>query len=352
MSFFRNFPITRYYFGDETRGALFNDLTVYVDLVDQISQNTHFYEYYNIIDGTRPDVLSYQLYGDERYYWTFYLLNEKIRVQGWPLSIQDIYKYRKQYYPNLVLNISDPMYDEFFVGDICAAADLTAFNDFQVTFVNPPFKAKILEKNYDLGQMTVSPLREIRNITINEAGSGYTSPPTVSFSGGGGVGAAAQAFIDENGTVSEILITDPGDNYTSAPTITISAPNLNRGVQATATATLSSYSIGPSTDLYSVAGEPDPTNWDGTSARALSVQTVAQQWDSVHHYEDANGNWIDLEVNQDGGVNNFGVHLIGKTPVTVTDRLIQQNEELSKIKVFKPEVVGQIDAEYQKLLRQ
>lgn len=351
MSFFRNFPLTRYYFGDETRGAIFQDLTVYIDLIDQLSDNTHFYEYYNIIDGTRPDVLSHMLYGDDRYYWTFYLLNEKLRVQGWPLSIQDIYKYRKQYYPNLVLNISDPMYDEFFVGDVCAAADETAFNDYQVTFVNPPFKAKILEKNYDLGQMTVSPMREIRNITVNTAGSGYTSAPTVTFSGGGGAGAAAQAFIDDAGTVTDILITDPGDNYTSAPTITISAPNIPRGVQATATATLSSYSIGPSTDLYSVADEPDPTKWDGTSSRSLSVQTVAQQWDSVHHYEDINGNWIDLEINQDGGVNNFGVYLVGKTPITVTDRLIQQNEELSRIKVFKPEVVGQLDAEFQKLLR-
>tara|TARA_B000000609_G_scaffold155202_1_gene145881 strand:+ start:6572 stop:8404 length:1833 start_codon:yes stop_codon:yes gene_type:complete len=74
--------------------------------------------------------------------------------------------------------------------------------------------------------------------TITQGGSGYTSAPTVSFSGPqatDGTSAAATATITA-GAVTAITLTNAGSGYTSAPTLTITPPT--SGTQATATCSL------------------------------------------------------------------------------------------------------------------
>ena len=74
----------------------------------------------------------------------------------------------------------------------------------------------------------------VKTITVTNQGSGYTSAPSVNFSGGGGTGAVAVAnFAD--GKVTSITITNGGYNYTASPTITITGGN---GSNATATTTV------------------------------------------------------------------------------------------------------------------
>lgn len=60
----------------------------------------------------------------------------------------------------------------------------------------------------------------VRDITMVGGGSGYTSAPTVNFSGGGGTQAAGIAVINQYGAVIRVNITDPGVDFTSAPTVT------------------------------------------------------------------------------------------------------------------------------------
>jgi hypothetical protein len=60
----------------------------------------------------------------------------------------------------------------------------------------------------------------MKNIQVLSGGSGYTSPPTVNFSGGNGTGAAAVALL-QNGSVTRVIITDPGYDYTDMPDITL-----------------------------------------------------------------------------------------------------------------------------------
>ena len=230
MSFFKNFPFVSYNFGDEINSAAFQNLTAYVDIVDQFKDDLSFYELYHIKDNERPDNLSYQLYGTQDYYWTFYLLNDKLRQQGWPLSESEIFTLSKKYYPNTVLSTNRSLHGKFYVGDIVA----------REPFSNPPFKAKILSKDLDLGQIIVKPILEVRSITLNSGGSGYTSLPTITFSGGSGSGAKAAAVINASGNITSITVTEGGDNYISAPTVTISSPTDPSGNQATATAVLSS----------------------------------------------------------------------------------------------------------------
>tara|TARA_B100000424_G_C22944416_1_gene502596 strand:+ start:3906 stop:5738 length:1833 start_codon:yes stop_codon:yes gene_type:complete len=74
--------------------------------------------------------------------------------------------------------------------------------------------------------------------TITQGGSGYTSAPTVSFSGPqatDGTSASATATITA-GAVTAITLTNAGSGYTSAPTLTITPPT--SGTQATATCSL------------------------------------------------------------------------------------------------------------------
>jgi hypothetical protein len=59
-------------------------------------------------------------------------------------------------------------------------------------------------------------------ITVTKGGKGYTSAPTIAFSGGGGSGAAATAVLDASGKVASIVITNAGSSYETAPTVAFS----------------------------------------------------------------------------------------------------------------------------------
>ena len=65
-------------------------------------------------------------------------------------------------------------------------------------------------------------LGAVSSITVYKNGSGYTTAPTVTISGGGGNGATATASLVSDRVVN-ITITNPGSGYTSTPTVTIGA---------------------------------------------------------------------------------------------------------------------------------
>src|SRR5208282_2662050 len=70
---------------------------------------------------------------------------------------------------------------------------------------------------------TTGPVTSVASITETTLGSGYTLPPLVTFSGGGGYGATAIAVLNGvPGGVSSYIITSGGTGYTSAPTVLVS----------------------------------------------------------------------------------------------------------------------------------
>ena len=79
--------------------------------------------------------------------------------------------------------------------------------------------------------------KRVQGVEIINPGSGYIEPPMVAFTGGGGSGAEATAYIGD-GIVGVITVTDGGSGYLSNPTVTISSPT---GVGTTAVATASAY---------------------------------------------------------------------------------------------------------------
>jgi hypothetical protein len=60
----------------------------------------------------------------------------------------------------------------------------------------------------------------LSSIKIIDPGTGYTTPPEVLITGGGGTGASAEAII-KNGRISDILVKNPGTGYSTPPIITL-----------------------------------------------------------------------------------------------------------------------------------
>lgn len=68
-------------------------------------------------------------------------------------------------------------------------------------------------------------VRSVERIYLTNAGIGYTTPPTITIYGGGGAGAAATCSVETTykGLIRFIL-TDGGVGYSTPPVITVSAP--------------------------------------------------------------------------------------------------------------------------------
>ena len=95
----------------------------------------------------------------------------------------------------------------------------------------------------------------VGSITVTAGGSGYTTAPTVSLTGGGGTGATATAVL-AGSAVTSITITAGGSGYTTAPTVSITGGG---GSGATATAVLTALYITRLQTRGTPLSEAEPT---------------------------------------------------------------------------------------------
>jgi hypothetical protein len=96
-------------------------------------------------------------------------------------------------------------------------------NDIDITISEIPTGAEWKVKWYGYGATGVGNRRSyhsggIGSVSITNAGTNYTSVPSVAFTGGGGSGATAYAVLTGD-EVKNIVITDKGNGYTSVPTV-------------------------------------------------------------------------------------------------------------------------------------
>ena len=115
----------------------------------------------------------------------------------------------------------------------------------------------------------------VREINLVTGGFGYTSAPTITFSGGGGSAAAAVAKMNTiTGSVLFCTVFNPGDNYTSDPTVTF-------GTAWTATtAVLIGQQYFVANRLYTVTaagttGSTAPSHSSGAAANGTATFTYA-----------------------------------------------------------------------------
>ena len=203
MTFFNGFPETLYKFGNETFQNSFQNISVYVDILERVKENSLLYMKYNIIGGERPDQISQKLYGVADYYWTFYLMNENIKLKGWPLHDDELNILLNEKFPNTVVVTRDYFYDKFSVGDSIT----TVRSD-----PNDDVTAKIIHTNSNLGQFVIE-----GNVTINAgetvAKVGSLGQNVTVFSSGSEVNAT-RYYEDDTGIVDIDPTIGPGAQVT------------------------------------------------------------------------------------------------------------------------------------------
>lgn len=236
-NFFRNFPIVNYSFGGLPDKVLFENITAYIKIIDDIKDNVAFYETTFIDDFERPDTLSFKLYGTVNYYWTFYYLNNDIRESGWPLAELELQNKLKSDYPHRTIVTQNDISTKFKVGD-----------------------------------------------TVEGQTSGTT-------------GTVVKRFID----LGQIVV--------------------------------------KTSDNFGVGELVIPNN---SISDTITVASEGVQYNSVHHYENSSGEYVDIDP--------LNPSLGGLTPITYSDRVYAKNTALREIKILKPNVAAQIQAEYNRLL--
>jgi hypothetical protein len=187
-NYFKDFPVVDYRFGSNEAPVQFQHLGTYIDIIDQVKEYKQFYQTYSIQNLERPDHTSYKLYGSSNYYWTFYLMNEKLRVSGWPVENSRVYPLAQQYYPNMVVQttgIARDADDEAGTTAIPMIRSETFVVGAWVWFQNSRKAGQILRIDRELGLLHISLPNtqpadsELR--TINEADALYIRDTDSSF---------------------------------------------------------------------------------------------------------------------------------------------------------------------------
>ena len=142
MLYFQDFGSLLYQFGNEEDTVVFQDISRYADVIDQVKDDISFLNYHTIQEGFRPDQLSIQLYNSPIYHWTFYLLNDDLRLQGWPLPNGELLEYIKKNYPNTTITVREPFSDKFKVGQTVTGGTSGA-------------TGVVLRRNLNLGQIVI-----------------------------------------------------------------------------------------------------------------------------------------------------------------------------------------------------
>jgi hypothetical protein len=129
------------------------------------------------------------------------------------------------------------------------------------------------------GDPLVADVGMIAKVVMTTPGTGYTTPPAVAFTGGGGgTGAAGVAVISTAGAVTGVRITNRGTAYTSSPTIAFTGGG---GTGAAGVALL-----GPDADFGAyvrnlLRGQPTFSQQDHIHVDGVSRDEFMNHWNGV-----------------------------------------------------------------------
>jgi hypothetical protein len=169
----------------------------------------------------------------------------------------------------------------------------------------------------------------VASVTLTSGGSGYSSTPTVSFTGGGGSGAAATDTIVTTSTmtysVASVTITAGGTGYTSNPTVSFSGGG-GSGASALATisgGTTTTYAVASVTVTaggtgYSSAAPPTVSFSGGGGTGAAATATVSNMASGTFYVAG-----FTIDAQGAGYTSNPTVTLSGGSPVTAATAVSQ-----------------------------
>lgn len=352
MSYFKNFNPTLYRFGNETSYAITTNLTQYTDLVDQVKDAVMMVDDYTIPVNERPDQTSFKLYGTTDHYWTFFLANDHIRERGWPLTLKEVDTVATERYPHrqvvCQLQHQDVVdyYDETNTPIMRTKIVGTAPDNFElgkiVTGNVSGTIGKIIARDLSLGIFvidteSVSVESEVNEQVVQPNSNGvlvlertdvaesetFVKPLQWTLTRDGEILNNISIEIDPFGrkaTLSAIGFT-PGAEYKLSYVI------------ATTNSTDGTFKVGE--DLV----YPNPAG--GTTS--LIVHAESSQLNGVHHYEDTDGNWVDIDP--------LSQNTYGATPISNLEYLRAKNEELRQIRVINPDLISGVVSDFAEAMR-
>ena len=153
-----------------------------------------------------------------------------------------------------VINIDSLLLSSVFVPNIDEM-----MNHYDVRSIYSTELGRALAKKFDqnvakvialsaTGTSAVTSGGKVTGFKITNKGSGYTNGGTITFSSGGGSGAAATIVVS-GGAIVGINLTNPGSGYTSAPTVGLPA-----GSGGAVTAIITNERAGSSVTLTNTSG--------------------------------------------------------------------------------------------------
>lgn len=272
MSYFTNYPTVNYRFGNESTSVAVQDIGAYIDLIDRVKDDISFYQEYNLRDGDRPDQVSNDLYGSPDYHWTFYLLNDDLKGRGWPLTRSRISDKAKEEYPNIVFTTRANIAEQFLVGS-------------NIEGQSSGVTGKILRRRPDMGQIIVEK---------TPADRVYTGTPTINSELEIEL-TTAETFVNTSEWVVEI-VTALGNTVATNYSIVTTENNTK--------ATISDLSFGMTyqitakvlTDTNFINSESILTT-ENEVDKNIKIDTVVEEYNAKHHYENASGNYVDISPN-------------------------------------------------------
>lgn len=194
MAYFKNFPNVNYKFGEENYSVSTPDLSAYTDIVDTIKDQISFYQLYTI-QNERPDQLSYKLYENPSYYWTFFLMNDAIRRQGWPLGQREAEEAAQKVFNKTTITTRNHINGSFPIGGT-------------VTGVTSEETGTIVRRNLDLGQIIIN---GTKNFTNNEVLKCNTTDENIIVFSSSEEYNSAKEYVDGDRNVVDIVPEDgPG----------------------------------------------------------------------------------------------------------------------------------------------
>lgn len=200
--YFETFPDVFYRFGDNESAVLFNNLTVYVDVIDQVKSSLEYYTKYTIQPQDRPDILSQRLYDTPDYHWTFFLMNDNLRIGGWPLTDHNLTSKIKEKFDHWVLTTENNISNKFFIGERVEGKSSGAIG-------------KVVNRKLDLGQLVISPDNDLE-FKVEQFVGGDTLAEQISMTANS-ISAVREYdaiihWLDEDGNITDI---DPYDQSSS-----------------------------------------------------------------------------------------------------------------------------------------
>ena len=105
-TYFSEFPNIKYPYKINKAGVIdtftIKDFFHLLKVRDEILSTDTIFDPYNIINGERPDQVSYKLYNDESLYWIILQVNDIVDVHNdWPLSSYELDEYVLKKYGSL-----------------------------------------------------------------------------------------------------------------------------------------------------------------------------------------------------------------------------------------------------------